>query len=43
MWEGGIDDAKDGSVSWDDCSTGDIFTVGHLWPLGVGQVGGSWY
>lgn len=26
VWEGGIDDAKDCSVSWDDCSTGDAFT-----------------
>lgn len=40
VWEGGIDDAKDCSVSWDDCSTGDAFTVGHLWPLRVG-VGGA--
>lgn len=32
---GRIDDAKDCSVSWNDCSTGDA-TVGHLWPLRVG-------
>lgn len=40
VWEGGIEDAKDCSVSWDGCSTGGAFTADHLWPLRVG-VGGS--